>query len=340
MTTRKLVFVLASLFIWLVGTAPAQSHELQPGYLQIDALSPESYRVFFRAPDVRGTPMSIDAVLPESCVPRRGPPPRFDERAWVSAWVATCPGGFAGGTLVIEGLGQQRTDVLLRYPGSEGTPRSKRLTPADASYLIPSDPGSFEVLRTYLWLGFDHILAGLDHLLFVFALLLLVPSFGQLVGTITAFTVAHSLTLAGVTLGWFSLPSAPVEAVIALSIMFVAAEILTKSDAAPTLAQRNPWMISFAFGLLHGFGFAGALEEIGLPQGDVPLALLSFNVGVELGQLTFVFVLVAAGYILRRLWRGTGTQYERPVITLAVYGIGSIAAYWFVERVLGFLPVA
>jgi hydrogenase/urease accessory protein HupE len=182
----------------------------------------------------------------------------------------------------------------------------------------------------YLVLGFHHILLGIDHLLFVLALLMLVPNMRTLVWTITSFTLAHSLTLAAATLGWVHVPQAPVEAVIALSILFVAMEIVHWRQGRPGLTRRWPWLVAFTFGLLHGFGFAGALSEIGLPEHAIPLALLFFNVGVELGQLLFIGAVIAVSLVLKRItWPGWAWR-------VPVYTIGSLAAFWTIQRIAGF----
>lgn len=333
---RLLVLVLLALVT--LPLDQARAHALQPGYLEMTQLAGDSYRVFWRRPDVKGAPMAIDARLPDHCEPSKGPDARFDASAWVAVWVTTCPGGLAGGTVTIEGLDGQETDVLVRYPAEDGQMRSVRLTPDSPSFVVPADPGAFDVIRTYLPLGVEHILGGIDHLLFVFALLLLITDRWRLIGAITAFTIAHSITMAVATLGWVALPGPPVEAVIALSIMFVASELAQRDGKTERLSERYPWSVSFAFGLLHGFGFAGALREIGLPQSDVPLALLSFNLGVEIGQLLFVAAVIVAGYALHRVWpmaRALFSPGTRLAITGA-YAIGGVSAYWFIDRLSGF----
>jgi hydrogenase/urease accessory protein HupE len=181
--------------------------------------------------------------------------------------------------------------------------------------------------------GIEHILLGYDHLLFVFALMLVVGGIRRLVWTITAFTVAHSITLALATLGVVSIPGPPVEATIALSILLLATEIVRLQTGRPSLAAQRPWLVAFAFGLLHGFGFAGALSGIGLPNGDIPLALLAFNVGVEVGQLAFIAAVLGAMAIVHRIDFGVGQRYLRPT---APYAIGSLAAFWFFERLAAF----
>ena len=190
-----------------------------------------------------------------------------------------------------------------------------------------------QIVKTYTWLGIEHILLGIDHLLFVLALLLIVNGKRRLLWTITAFTIAHSLTLAGATLGIVQIPQKPVEAVIALSILFLAMEIVHGQRGRPGAAARWPWLVAFVFGLLHGFGFAGALAEVGLPQQAIPLALVFFNVGVELGQLLFVAAVLLLGWLLHQLKQPKLLDRAELV---AVYSIGGLASFWLIERISGF----
>lgn len=314
------------------------AHALEPGYLEITSLAGDNYHVFWRKPDVQGQPMILDVLLPTNCETRRGPTPRNDGRAWSARWLTQCPGGLAGGILVIEGLAEQQTDVLVRYDLAPNQTFSERMTPQQSSFLIPEDAGAWDVLATYLPLGIEHILEGADHLFFIFALLLLVTNRWRLLGAITAFTVAHSITMAAATLGWVTLPSPPVEAIIALSIMFVASELVLRNDAQQRWSQRYPWTVSFSFGLLHGFGFAGALLEIGLPQADIPLALLSFNLGVEAGQLVFVAAVLAFGFALKWVWPSVQRLIDpkAAVGLVGAYVIGGWSAYWFLDRLIAF----
>jgi hydrogenase/urease accessory protein HupE len=257
-------------------------------------------------------------------------------RAWqqggvlVERWSARCPAGLAGHELSIDGLSSTLTDVLARYERLDGTTQVARLTPSKVGFTVTNAESWHEVGLTYGALGVEHILPGIDHLLFVLALLLIVSGWRKLVATITGFTVAHSITLALATLGLVSVPQAPVEAVIALSILFVAVEIVYWRQGREGITRRKPWVVAFLFGLLHGLGFAGALTEIGLPEHAIPLALLFFNVGVEIGQLLFIAVVLAALPGLRYLplpqwaWR------------IPVYSIGALAAFWTIERIAAF----
>jgi hydrogenase/urease accessory protein HupE len=281
-------------------------------------------------------PLPIAAELPQTCTPRIPEGLRFDGAAFVAEWAATCPDGLRGGTIVIRGLERTATDVLVRYELTPGQPQTQRLTAATTGFTVLATQGRMGVVTTYLALGVDHILRGIDHLLFVLALLLLIPDMRRLVGAVTAFTAAHSLSLVAATLGWLVVPAPPVEAAIALSIMFLAAELVRPTRDGLTL--RAPWLVAFAFGLLHGLGFARALLDMGLPEGEVPLALLAFNLGVEAGQLLFVLLVLVAGALLSRLFP-MATGLVRPGgrgLAAAGYAMGSVAAVWFVSRLAAF----
>lgn len=333
------VLVLLALAGMLATPGTVRAHALDPGYLSLTQISGDSWRVFWRKPAIGSKPMQIDARLPDHCTPERGTEPRFDGRAWVTQWLTTCSGALAGTTLVIEGLEDTRTDVLIRIEPTEGSVLTTRVTAADPVRRIPAELSALEVFGQYLVLGWEHILEGLDHLLFVLALLLLVQSPKRLVGAITAFTVAHSITLAAAALGVVTVPSPPVEAAIALSIVLLAVEILKQGVGKPDLTATYPWLVAFLFGLLHGLGFAGALSEIGLPEGDIPLALLAFNIGVELGQLTFVAAVLALFGSLRWLTPVLARNLHAPGAPgtqVLGYGIGGASVYWLTERVAGF----
>lgn len=337
----RIAAVLIALILQVFAVVPAQSHALEPGYLEISPMEGGQWRITWRKPQVGGQPMGIDVELPESCTPRRGPESRFDGRAFISGWIATCDAPFSSGEVFIDGLSDTATDVLVRYTSSpEISAQTFRLTPDAPVVVLPDAPTGWSVSSSYFVLGVDHILGGIDHLLFVFALLLLIPDIRRLIWAVTAFTIAHSITLATAALGLVSLPMPPVEAVIALSIVFLAAEILSRKGDADSLMQRAPWVIAFAFGLLHGLGFASALREIGLPEVEIPLALLTFNLGVEAGQLMFVAVVCAIALIIRRLAPNLFAAQLRPGapgLVIAAYGIGSVAAFWTIERVMGFV---
>jgi hydrogenase/urease accessory protein HupE len=330
---------LVLLAAWLVPAAHA--HEVRPGYLEVRQVENEIFDVLWKVPANGEYRLRLHARLPEEC---KGAPTQgtFVGGAFVERWRANCPGGLVGRTIFIDGLSATRTDVLARIEWQDGTTQAARLTPERTQFEVTAAPSALEVAKTYFVLGVEHILLGIDHLLFVLGLLFLVGNWKRLVATVTAFTVAHSITLAAATLGLVHVAQAPVEATIALSIMFVAAEIVHGAHGAPRLATRAPWLLAFVFGLLHGFGFAGALQEIGLPQKDVPLALLFFNVGVEAGQLMFVAAVVGVFSVMTRLVRRQGSQDHGPwhsetlIRTPVAYVIGSLAAFWTVQRVAGF----
>jgi hydrogenase/urease accessory protein HupE len=325
--------LLAAAFLLLAAHSGVDAHELRPGFLEIRQTGEETYDIRFKVPARGDMRLGLHVRLPPVCAETE---PRQSERAGaalVEHLAVQCPGGLAGREVSIDGLSGTFTDVVVRVESDDGAVQAARLTPDAPSFTVAAAPTWIETAQTYFLLGVEHILLGIDHLLFVLALLLLVRDVWMLVKVITAFTVAHSITLALAALGWAQIPQAPVEAVIALSIMFVAAEIVRQTGPESDITKRMPWLVAFAFGLLHGLGFGGALKEIGLPQSDVPLALLTFNLGVEAGQLLFVFAVVGAGALLGRL-----LSFERPWFRTALgYGIGSLAAVWFVQRVALFL---
>ncbi|MEP9352827.1 HupE/UreJ family protein [Xanthobacter sp. KR7-65] len=328
---RRFAFLLLCLALY---PPAARGHALDPGYLELSALGQNRWRIIWRVPDASGRPMAIAARLPDGCA-AEAPSPVFDGRAWITAFVAACANGLAGGTIRIQGLEHTRTDTLVRYELAPGRAQTHRLTASDPAFTIPVDPGRGEILATYVALGVSHILEGVDHLLFVLGLLLLIREPRRLLWAVTAFTLAHSITLAVAALGWVDIPSAPVEVVIALSIVFLAHELAKPPERRDPLSMRFPALLAFSFGLIHGLGFAGALREIGLPRGDIPLALFAFNLGVELGQLLFIAGVFALVMAIRRLIPRLASR-QAPLTRLASYAIGSIAAFWVIERVSQF----
>lgn len=338
---RSLYAVLAFIFYIALWPLAANSHALQPGYLELKPLGGSSWQVFWRVPDVSGRPMAINVALPEGCDPSAGPGLRNDGTAWSARWVVGCENGLTGGVIAIPGLETTQTDVLLRYglnPDGQAGPvdQTHRLTADSPSLILPTPQGPWAVAKSYTGLGITHILGGPDHLLFVLTLMLLIRGKARLLGAVTAFTLSHSLTLAAAALGWLNMPGPPVEAVIALSIVFMASEALKRpdTDARLPLSQRAPWALAFGFGLLHGLGFGSALMEIGLPQSAVPVALLAFNVGVELGQLLFIACVLALVWIGMKLTqRQTLPQLARVV---PCYFVGCVAMFWTLERMAAF----
>jgi len=335
--TRLLV---ALCLLVTVAAGQARAHDLRPAYLAITESAPDTYSVFWKAPAMGGRRLAIYPRLPQSAAettPREGV---FLNDAYVERWTVHAPAGLAGETIAIDGLSASRTDVLVRIERMNGETRTARLTPSSPSFEIPAATGSGQVAAAYLWLGVEHILLGVDHLIFVLALLLLVRGWKRIGLTVTAFTVAHSITLAAATLGFLDVPGPPVEAAIALSIALVAVENVNSGRGRESLTARLPWLVAFAFGLLHGLGFAGALSEVGLPSHAIPVALLFFNVGVELGQLLFIAAVMALFMILRRV----SLAFVRPKASWsqawprlgAAYCIGGVASFWLIERVSAF----
>ena len=286
---RRLAIALLAACFW---PAAGLAHEVRPSYLELRETLPGEYSVLWKTPMLGDARLALDpefsgAVEETSPVVTHRP-----AGAAVQTWTLRAD-RLRGQTLRIRGLESTMTDVLARIEFADGTSWTQRLTPREPAATIPVRESAFTVSMVYLKLGVEHILLGIDHLLFVLALLIIARGGWQVVKTVTAFTVAHSITLAAATLGLVHVPQRPVEALIALSIAFVATEIVRDRDGRAGLAARAPWIVAFAFGLLHGFGFAGALSEVGLPQGHIPLALLFFNLGVEVGQLVFIAAVLA-----------------------------------------------
>ncbi len=326
---RTLLFLLVALL-----ATPAAADEFRPAYLQLTQRDATSYDVLWKVPALdEETTLKLRPVFPPGTKEVTPPRGAYANGASVFRWRIAAPGGLEGKTIAMEGMSLTRTDVLVRLARLDGTEQIERLNPTEPGFIAVPSPGPWEVMITYTWLGIEHILLGIDHLLFVAALVMLVRGTRQLLVTITAFTIAHSITLALATLGVLDVPGPPVEAVIALSIMFVAVEILRRHQGHPSLASQKPWLVAFSFGLLHGLGFAGALAEVGLPENSIPLALLFFNIGVEIGQLLFVAVLLAGAALVRRF---VGTVDARVAIVLPAYAIGGLASFWLVERVFAF----
>ena len=315
----------------------ASAHEVRPAYLELRETGPVTYEALWKVPG-QGENMRLGLYveLPEGCTNLTPPRAAMAGSAFTERWTVTCTSGLIGGTIHIAGLMATMTDVLVRLERLDGTTQVTRLTPSAPSFVVEAAPRATQVAATYLVLGVEHILLGIDHLLFVLALLILVTGTRRLVATVTAFTVAHSLTLAGATLGFVHVPGPPVEAIIALSIVFVALEIIRSRQGESGLTERFPWVVAFTFGLLHGFGFAGALSEVGLPQSAIPVALLFFNVGVELGQLLFIASVFAAIAFARRIMRRIAAPQPAWSWRILPYAIGSVAMFWVIERLAAF----
>jgi hydrogenase/urease accessory protein HupE len=327
---KKTVLFLVS-FLLLILAATVQAHEIRPAYLKITEVEKGVFDVFWKAP-VRGTlRLKIDPVLPEHFENVTPPQVQVLPEAILKTWqIRSNTGTLAGETIVIDGLDTTITDVLITILFLDGRSHSKILRPAEPSYIVPEKATKTEMAWTYLVLGVEHILLGVDHLLFVFGLLLLVSGAWLLVKTITAFTVGHSISLALATLGFVYVPAGPLNAAIALSIVFLGAELVRARRGEHFITVRKPWIVAFAFGLLHGVGFASALTKLGLPASAIPLALLFFNVGVEIGQLLFILLTL----LLIASYRRMEVQWPRWGEPIPAYTIGSVAMFWFIGRFL------
>src|SRR3981189_1900812 len=310
MNRFRLIFAVVAVLL----AQPTLSDELRPGYFETPHTTPGTYNLLFNIP-ARGEDLrlAIYVKLPEGTQDVGLPRASFSDGAYVERRTIRRDAGLAGQAVSIEGLSATSTDVLVRVESLEGAIQTERLSPTKTSFVIQAVPGSGEVAATYLRLGVEHILFGFDHLLFVLALVMLVRDWRRVAITVTAFTIAHSITLAAATLGFVNVPGPPVEATIALSIMLVSVEILNARRGNPNLTARLPWLVAFSFGLLHGFGFAGALAEVGLPQHAIPVALLFFNLGVEIGQLAFVAAVLTAGGVCSP---AKGLLFHRALVLL------------------------
>jgi hydrogenase/urease accessory protein HupE len=334
---RVLAYVVAVIILF-TDSALLQAHEIRPALLDINEREPGFFDVQWKVPALGEMSLPIKPVFPE-CMKPVGPPSAHAAPGAILQYFSFKTDGapIAGETILIDGLTGVQIDVLVRISLANGDRHSIILRPKSPSLVVPQRAGKGAVSWSYLKMGVEHIFGGIDHLLFVLALVIIVPNRWMLFKTITAFTVAHSITLALASLGFVNVPSGPTEAVIALSIVFLAVEIIHSRRGKFSLTEQYPWIVAMTFGLFHGLGFAGALSEVGLPQHEIPLALLMFNVGVELGQIAFVLVVLC----ILRIWRLACAKL--PAIEslshwqLVPYGIGCVAAFWTIERTMGFL---
>jgi len=325
--------VLACLYLAM----PVNADEIRPALLDIKEQNTGLFAVTWKVPMRGDKVLAITPILPGILELVGTPTLKNLPGALIEhATYKISAGSLPGQLIEIEGLTRVQTDVLLLIQLQDGSQHSAILRPSAPRYEIPLEASKLKVAGDYWLLGTIHILEGADHLLFVLALLLIVSGLGQLIKAITAFTVAHSITLVLATLELVQLPAAPTEAIIALSILFLAVEIVHKHDGKIGITERWPWVVAFLFGLFHGLGFAGALAEIGVPQQEVPLALFMFNVGVETGQLLFVAVVLSLIALLRRL----PLAIPQGAWRIMPYSIGGLAAYWTIDRVMSFMPLS
>jgi hydrogenase/urease accessory protein HupE len=308
----------------------AEGHEVRPGFLELRETAPDTYSVLWKHPAGGEVRISIAPVFPEGCSFHTPDRQQMTPGAVIVRGTLRCEGGLGGKTIVVAGLEATITDVLVRLHNADGRLESHLLRPTSPSATLGGTTTTGQRVLAYLQLGVQHILLGIDHLLFVLGLLLIVQDRWMLLKTITSFTVAHSITLAIATLGYARAPLPPLNAAIALSILFLGPEIVRVWRGETSFTIRHPWVVAFAFGLLHGFGFASGLTNMGLPQAEIPLALLLFNVGVEIGQLFFVFLILA----LERSFRILEIRWPRVVQLLPGYAVGSLGAYWTIQRTL------
>lgn len=331
--SRMLMVCMALLF----ACSPARAHEARPAYLELEETAPGHFSVLWRTPVLAGMRLPVALKLPDTAKTLQEPivmelADSLVERRTIDAG----PEGLAGKRIEFPGLQLTITDALVRVEMLDGTKWTTIARPSQPWVEIVAAPSQLRVAGTYLRLGIEHIIGGIDHLLFILALLILVKGTRRLVATVTAFTIAHSLTLAAATLGFVHAPSTPIEAIIALSIVFVACEIVHSRQGRPGLTERWPWLVAFTFGLLHGFGFAGALSQVGLPQNAIPVALLFFNVGVEIGQLLFIAAVLLATALARKLARSYTKSLPTWAWRVPPYAIGGLAMFWVIQRIAAF----
>jgi hydrogenase/urease accessory protein HupE len=314
----------------LAASDAARAHELRPGFLELREREPGAYGLLWKQPAGGEVEIRIAPRFPKDCALSAPGGQTLAPGALVVRGTLRCEGGLQGRTLAIDGLESTLTDVLVRLQHADGRLESHLLKPVNPAVTLGGATTAWQRSLSYLRLGIEHILLGADHLLFVLGLLLIVADRWTLVKTITAFTLAHSLTLAVATLGYASAPLPPLNAAIALSILLLGPEIVRRWRGETSFTIRHPWIVAFAFGLLHGFGFASGLGAMGLPRAEIPLALLLFNVGVEIGQVGFVAMIL----LLERAFRTLEIRWPRLVEALPGYAVGSLGAFWTLQRTL------
>ena len=326
----RLVRALLAVLVLIASARVAHAHEVRPGFLELRETGPDTYSFLWKKPSGGEIEIYIAPIIPKECRLATSGQQQLTPGALVVRGTLRCEGGIQGKTVAIDGLESTITDVIIRVHHADGRLESHLLKPVNPSVTLGAQTTGWQRSRAYLRLGIEHILLGIDHLLFVLGLLLIVGDRWMLVKTITSFTIAHSITLAIATLGYASAPIAPLNASIALSILFLGPEIVRRWRGQTSFTIRHPWVVAFAFGLLHGFGFASGLTTMGLPQAEIPLALLLFNVGVEIGQIFFVVMIV----LLERAFCTLEIRWPRLVEAMPGYAVGSLGAYWTIQRTL------
>jgi hypothetical protein len=309
----------------LLIISPVWAHELRPAYLELKQTGPETYDVLWKVPALENLRLGLYVVFPDQCAELMERRSQQVGGSYIERISIRCKGGLTNSSIFVEGLSATYTDVLARIQRSDGTTQIARITPSSPSFVVETSPSWKKMAGTYLRLGMKHILLGFDHLLFVLGLLVIVGRrWKQMFKTITAFTLAHSLTLAGATFGLIHVPEEPLSAVIALSILFLGVEVARMKRGYSSFTIRHPWVAAFGFGLVHGFGFASGLSTLGLPSNEIVAALLFFNVGVELGQIAFVALYLLFLRSLKTL-EVPSPQWAQIAPS---YVIGTLGAYW------------
>lgn len=312
---------------WFWVAASASAHPLAPVLLAFEENAEGVWEVSWKTSRFGVPGKALAPLWPEQCAPPGPPEVVESEDAVTARWRLECRAPLEGQRLGVAGLEEANAAALVRVAFADGQHVARLLTAADPVMVVPVRTQRRDPVLAYVRLGVEHILGGTDHLLFLFGLLLLVGYGKTLLKTVTAFTAGHSVTLSLAALGLAVVPSAPAEAAIAMTVFVLATE-LARGAESRSLLRRFPWAMAFAFGLLHGLGFAGALREVGLPRGEIPLALLSFNAGVEVGQLAFLGSLIAAQRPLAAL----AARWLPRLRLAAVYAMGSVAACWCLQR--------
>jgi hypothetical protein len=334
---RKPSLLLVAVALLLCGVVPTRADEFKPAYLQLTQVDQETYDVLWKIPAIdEATTLKVKPQFSDGTEVLTPVRSTFSRGITVQRWRIRVAQGLDGKAVFFSQLSETRIDVLARLVRLDGSVQLERILPVSPRFVVKPSPGPLEVVKTYTVLGIEHILTGFDHLLYVLGMLILVGGWRRILATMSAFTATHSLTLTAAALGWVHVPQAPVEACIALSIVFVAREIVQVHRGRPGITTRWPWVVSFTFGLMHGFGFAGALAQVGLPQSSIPVALLFFNVGVEIGQLMFVgavLTVIAVGWRAAERLRLSQAAW---LWRIAPYAIGALASFWLVERVAAF----
>ena len=334
---RHLWLVVIFLFASVLVVPTTQAHEARPAYLEIKETSPNQFSVLWRTPVLAGMRLPVVLTMPGDVKNLKEPVVQeLSDSVLERRWIDGGANGLTGKRIEFRGLQLTITDVLVRVEMLDRRAWTTLAHPSQPWFELAGAPSKLHVAGAYLRLGIEHIWSGVDHLLFILGLMILVKGRRRLIATVTAFTVAHSITLAGATLGFVHVPQQPVEACIALSIVFVATEIIHARQGWQGITERWPWIVAFTFGLLHGFGFAGALNAVGLPQTAIPVALLFFNVGVAIGQLLFIAAILSLMALGRWLIRRAAIPQPAWAWRVAPYSIGGVAAFWMIQRIAAF----